>query len=249
MCGIVAAAARREVSEILLEGLRRLEYRGYDSAGMALIDNEFNLQLHKQQGKVSELEKAQQLRPVLGCTGIAHTRWATHGEPSAVNAHPHISDQRVALVHNGIIENHQLLRAELVEQGYQFSSATDTEVVVHLLHRELAAGRSLLEAMQSTVGRLEGAYALAAIDTAHPAQVVAARRGSPLVVGVGIGENFLASDQLALRQVTDRFIFLEEGDVGHLVVHPDHFMAVFDQLVPQAGAEISKSDNDEFHAC
>ena len=213
MCGIVAAAARREVSEILLEGLRRLEYRGYDSAGMALIDNEFNLQLHKQQGKVSELEKAQQLRPVLGCTGIAHTRWATHGEPSAVNAHPHISDQRVALVHNGIIENHQLLRAELVEQGYQFSSATDTEVVVHLLHRELAAGRSLLEAMQSTVGRLEGAYALAAIDTAHPAQVVAARRGSPLVVGVGIGENFLASDQLALRQVTDRFIFLEEGDV------------------------------------
>jgi glucosamine--fructose-6-phosphate aminotransferase (isomerizing) len=213
MCGIVAAAARREVSEILLEGLRRLEYRGYDSAGMALIDNERNLQLHKQLGKVSELEKAQRLRPVLGCTGIAHTRWATHGEPSAVNAHPHISDQRVALVHNGIIENHQQLRTELVAQGYQFSSATDTEVVVHLLHRELNAGRTLLEAMQSTVGRLEGAYALAAIDTAHPDQVVAARRGSPLVVGVGIGENFLASDQLALRQVTDRFIFLEEGDV------------------------------------
>jgi glucosamine--fructose-6-phosphate aminotransferase (isomerizing) len=213
MCGIVAAAARREVSEILLEGLRRLEYRGYDSAGMALIDNERNLQLHKQLGKVSELEKAQRLRPVLGCTGIAHTRWATHGEPSAVNAHPHISDQRVALVHNGIIENHQQLRTELVAQGYQFSSATDTEVVVHLLHRELNAGGTLLEAMQSTVGRLEGAYALAAIDTAHPDQVVAARRGSPLVVGVGIGENFLASDQLALRQVTDRFIFLEEGDV------------------------------------
>jgi glucosamine--fructose-6-phosphate aminotransferase (isomerizing) len=213
MCGIVAAAARREVSEILLEGLRRLEYRGYDSAGMALIDNEQNLQLHKQQGKVCELEKAQQMRPVLGCTGIAHTRWATHGEPSGVNAHPHISGQRIALVHNGIIENHQALRATLESQGYEFTSATDTEVVVHLLHHGLMAGQSLVEAMQQTVEQLEGAYALAAIDIEHPHQVVAARCGSPLVVGVGIGENFLASDQLALRQVTDRFIFLEEGDL------------------------------------
>ena len=213
MCGIVAAAARREVSEILLEGLRRLEYRGYDSAGMALIDNERNLQLHKQQGKVSELEKAQRLQPVLGCTGVAHTRWATHGEPSGVNAHPHISGQRVALVQNGIIENHEALRRELLDQGYEFASGTDTEVVVHLLHRELAAGKNMLQAMQSTARVLEGAYALAAIDTEHPDQVVAARQGSPLVVGVGIGENFLASDQLALRQVTDRFIFLEEGDI------------------------------------
>ena len=213
MCGIVAAAARREVSEILLEGLRRLEYRGYDSAGMALVDNEHNLQLHKQQGKVCELEKAQKLRPYFGCTGIAHTRWATHGEPSGVNAHPHVSGERIALVHNGIIENHMALRAELLAQGYEFASATDTEVVVHLLHQSLAGGRSLLEAMQETVRRLEGAYALAAVDTEHPDQVVAARRGSPLVIGVGIGENFLASDQLALRQVTDRFIFLEEGDV------------------------------------
>ena len=213
MCGIVAAAARREVSEILLEGLRRLEYRGYDSAGMALIDNEHNLLLHKQRGKVSELEKAQELQPYFGCTGIAHTRWATHGKPSGVNSHPHISGQRVAVVHNGIIENHVALREELVGVGYEFSSATDSEVVVHLLHHQLVAGRSLLQAMQDTVERLEGAYALAVVDVEHPDEVVAARQGSPLVIGVGIGENFLASDQLALRQVTDRFIYLEEGDV------------------------------------
>jgi glucosamine--fructose-6-phosphate aminotransferase (isomerizing) len=213
MCGIVAAVARREVSEILLEGLRRLEYRGYDSAGMALVDNEQHLQLHKRQGKVAELESAQALEPYYGCTGIAHTRWATHGEPSGANAHPHISGQRVALVHNGIIENHEALREELKEQGYEFSSATDTEVVVHLLHRQLAAGDSLLDALRGTVARLEGAFALAVVDVEHPDEIVAARLGSPLVVGVGIGENFLASDQMALRQVTDRFIYLEEGDM------------------------------------
>ena len=213
MCGIVAATARREVSEILLEGLRRLEYRGYDSAGMALIDNEHHLQMHKQQGKVAVLEQSQSMQPILGCVGIAHTRWATHGEPSAANAHPHISSQRVALVHNGIIENHVQLRKELKAEGFEFTSATDTEVVVHLLGQQLNAGHSLLHAMQATVKRLEGAYALAAIDIKHPEEVVAAREGSPLVVGVGIGENFLASDQMALRQVTDRFIYLEEGDV------------------------------------
>ena len=216
MCGIVAAAARREVSEILLEGLRRLEYRGYDSAGMALIDNENNLLLHKQLGKVEELEKAQAMEPHLGCLGIAHTRWATHGKPSAVNAHPHISGQRIALVHNGIIENHAQLREELKSEGCEFLSATDSEVVVHMLHRHLVTGDSLLEAMRKTVGQLEGAFALAAIDTENPDQIVATREGSPLVVGVGIGENFLASDQMALRQVTDRFIFLEEGDLAHM---------------------------------
>ncbi len=213
MCGIVAAAARREVSEILLEGLRRLEYRGYDSAGMALVDNEQNLQLHKQLGKVCELEKAQKLRPYFGCTGIAHTRWATHGEPSGVNAHPHISGERVALVHNGIIENHAVLREELVKEGYEFASATDTEVVVHLLHQALKSGKSLLVAVQEVVAKLQGAYAIAVVDAEHPHTVVAARKGSPLVLGIGIGENFLASDQMALRQVTDRFVFLEEGDV------------------------------------
>jgi glucosamine--fructose-6-phosphate aminotransferase (isomerizing) len=213
MCGIVAAAARREVSEILLEGLRRLEYRGYDSAGMALVDNEHNLQLHKRQGKVAELEKAQALQPYFGCTGIAHTRWATHGEPSGANAHPHISDQRVALVHNGIIENHEALRQELSAQGYTFDSATDSEVIVHLLHQCLSRGVNLVQAMRDTVARLEGAYALAVVDVEHPDEVVAARQGSPLVIGVGIGENFLASDPMALRQVTDRFMYLEEGDL------------------------------------
>jgi glutamine---fructose-6-phosphate transaminase (isomerizing) len=213
MCGIVAAAARREVSEILLEGLRRLEYRGYDSSGMALIDNESNLLLHKQLGKVERLEQAQAMEPYFGCTGIAHTRWATHGEPSAVNSHPHISGQRIALVHNGIIENHVSLRQELTAQGYEFVSATDSEVIVHLIHSKLEQGLSLFDAVRVTVDRLEGAYAVAVIDIEDPDQVVAARQGSPLVVGVGIGENFLASDQLALRQVTDRFIYLEEGDL------------------------------------
>jgi glucosamine--fructose-6-phosphate aminotransferase (isomerizing) len=241
MCGIVAAAARREVSEILLEGLRRLEYRGYDSAGMALIDNEHNLQLHKQQGKVCELEKAQKLRPYFGCTGIAHTRWATHGEPSGANAHPHISGERIALVHNGIIENHVALRQELQAQGYEFASATDTEVVVHLLHRALVTGKPLVAAMQETVQRLEGAYALAAVDTEHPDQVVAARRGSPLVIGIGIGENFLASDQLALRQVTDRFIFLEEGDVALITPSSLQIYDVAGALVERKRSLISEA--------
>ena len=213
MCGIVAAAARREVSEILLEGLRRLEYRGYDSAGMALISDQQSLQVHKRKGKVKELELAQQEEPYFGSTGIAHTRWATHGEPSGENAHPHTSGQRIALVHNGIIENHATLREELIAAGYEMASGTDTEVIVHLLHRNLEAGAPLMQAMQKTVARLEGAYALAAIDIQSPDTVVGARKGSPLVVGVGIGENFLASDQMALRQVTDRFIYLDEGDL------------------------------------
>ncbi|WOJ97461.1 glutamine--fructose-6-phosphate transaminase (isomerizing) [Congregibacter brevis] len=250
MCGIVAATARREVSEILLEGLRRLEYRGYDSAGMALIDNEHRLQLHKYQGKVAALEEAQALNPILGCTGIAHTRWATHGQPSAANAHPHISGQRVAVVHNGIIENHQALREELRDDGYDFVSATDTEVIVHLLHRSVEEGNSLLEAMQSTVSLLNGAYALAAIDTQNPEEVVAARSGSPLVVGVGIGEHFLASDTMALRQVTDRFIYLDEGD---LVVCSAAGLAIYDgdgepvqREMKQISGSIEDSDLGDF---
>ena len=233
MCGIVAAAARREVSEILLEGLRRLEYRGYDSAGMALVDNERQLQLHKYQGKVARLEQAQALDPILGCTGIAHTRWATHGPPSGVNAHPHLSRDRIALVHNGIIENHAALRQELAEAGYDCLSATDTEIVAHLLHGAIAAGASLFEALRATVGRLQGAYAIAAIDARAPDTVVAARSGSPLLVGVGIGEHFLASDTLALRQVTDRFIYLEEGDLVEAT-------ATRLRIVDQAGVEVSR---------
>lgn len=212
MCGIVAAAARREVSEILLEGLRRLEYRGYDSAGMALLDASNQLHQHKRRGKVEQLEEAQKNEPLEGYTGIAHTRWATHGAPSSANAHPHCSNDRVALVHNGIIENHEALREELRQAGYLFVSETDSEVIVHLLHSLLLAGDSLLDALANTTKRLEGAYAIAVIDRDHPGEIVAAREGSPLVVGIGIGENFLASDQMALRQVTDRFIFLHEGD-------------------------------------
>ncbi len=216
MCGIVGAAARREVSEILLEGLRRLEYRGYDSAGLALVDNDGGLLLHKQQGKVAVLERLQARQPIHGCTGIAHTRWATHGEPSQVNAHPHTAGDRLALVHNGIIENHEALRRELVDAGFDPLSATDSELVALLLQQAVAAGADLRQAMLDVVPRLEGAFALAAIDTRFPDQVVAARRGSPLVIGVGIGEHFLASDQLALRQVTDSFIYLEDGDIALL---------------------------------
>ena len=216
MCGIVAAAAKREVSEILLEGLRRLEYRGYDSAGMALIDSEQALQLHKYPGKVKALEDANQLNPITGHRGVAHTRWATHGEPNATNAHPHVASNRVALVHNGIIENHALLREELRSSGVVFSSETDTEVIVHLVDAALSRGASLFAAVQETVARLEGAYAIAVVDIDHDDEIVVAREGSPLVLGVGIGETFAGSDTLALRQVTDTFVYLEDGDLARL---------------------------------
>lgn len=216
MCGIVAAAARREVSEILLEGLRRLEYRGYDSAGMSLIDNDSTLQLHKYSGKVQALEDANAQNPILGCRGVAHTRWATHGEPTSANAHPHLAGNRVALVHNGIIENHAELRDALISEGVEFRSQTDTEVIVHLVHKALCAGASLFEAVRQTTVRLEGAYAIAVVDTEHEDEVVVARDGSPLVLGVGIGETFAGSDTLALRQVTDTFVYLEDGDLAIL---------------------------------
>lgn len=216
MCGIVAAAARREVSEILLEGLRRLEYRGYDSAGMSLIDNDSTLQLHKYSGKVQALEDANAQNPIVGCRGVAHTRWATHGEPTSANAHPHLAGDRVALVHNGIIENHAELRDALISEGVEFRSQTDTEVIVHLVHNALCAGASLFEAVRQTTVRLEGAYAIAVVDTEHEDEVVVARDGSPLVLGVGIGETFAGSDTLALRQVTDTFVYLEDGDLAIL---------------------------------
>jgi len=217
MCGIVAAAATREVSEILLEGLRRLEYRGYDSAGMSLIDNDATLKLHKYSGKVRALEDANALNPIVGCRGVAHTRWATHGEPTSANAHPHLAGDRVALVHNGIIENHAELREALIAEGVEFRSQTDTEVIVHLVHKALISGASLFEAVRETIGQLEGAYAIAVVDTKHEDQVVVARDGSPLVLGVGIGETFAGSDTLALRQVTDTFVYLEDGDLAILM--------------------------------
>jgi len=216
MCGIVAAAAKREVSEILLEGLRRLEYRGYDSAGMALVDNDKNLQLHKALGRVAELESAQRQQPLLGCLGVAHTRWATHGEPSTANAHPHTASNRFAVVHNGIIENHAVLRSDLEGRGIAFLSQTDTEVIVHLIDQLRPSCSDLLSTVQQVVKKLEGAYAIAVMDSDEPDTLVVAREGSPLVLGLGIGEMFAGSDTLALRSVTDTFIYLEDGDIGCL---------------------------------
>ncbi|GAA5524650.1 Glutamine--fructose-6-phosphate aminotransferase [isomerizing] [Microbulbifer aestuariivivens] len=215
MCGIVGALAQRNVTEILLEGLRRLEYRGYDSAGVCLLDSQGALQLRKTQGKVADLESLLDSEPAAGRLGIAHTRWATHGAPSDNNSHPHVSGD-FALVHNGIIENHQSLREELKGRGYQFVSETDTEVVVHLIHALAAEGRDLQAAVSAAIERLEGAYALGVISAREPDVLMCARSGSPLVIGVGIEENFIASDPMALNQVTDRFIFLEEGDVAEI---------------------------------
>lgn len=216
MCGIVAVTARRDCTEILLEGLRRLEYRGYDSAGMALIDRAGHLSSHKALGRVAALEDAQQAAPIQGGTGIAHTRWATHGEPSVANAHPHIAADRIAVVHNGIIENHAELREALIKAGCEFRSETDTEVAAHLIARAVEEDGDLLSAVTKSVRQLEGAYALAIIDRLAPDTVIVARQGSPLVLGVGIGEHFAGSDTLALKSVTDTFVYLEDGDIAEL---------------------------------
>ena len=214
MCGIVAATAQRNVVGILLEGLRRLEYRGYDSAGLVIAQSD-GLECRKHQGKVAVLEADLDANPLQGQLGIAHTRWATHGVPNEVNSHPHQSGD-IALVHNGIIENYRALRAELEQLDYHFESETDTEVVVHLINHLANTSDSLLSAVRQTIARLEGAYALAVVSSREPGVLIGARSGSPLVLGVGIEENFLASDQLALRQVTDRFVFLQEGDLVQL---------------------------------
>jgi glutamine---fructose-6-phosphate transaminase (isomerizing) len=216
MCGIVGAIAERNVVEILLEGLRRLEYRGYDSAGVALMDEAGNLSRTRRIGKVKELADALQKDPVKGTTGIAHTRWATHGGVTEANAHPHFSTERVAVVHNGIIENYQQLRRELTAKGYGFSSDTDTETIAHQVHWELDQGQDLLKAVQRAVAKFHGAYGTVIIDKHDPQRMIVARSGSPLVIGLGIGENFIASDQMALLPVTRRFMFLEEGDVAEI---------------------------------
>ncbi|ANB53400.1 glutamine--fructose-6-phosphate transaminase (isomerizing) [Aeromonas veronii] len=221
MCGIVGAVAQRDVAEILVEGLRRLEYRGYDSAGVAVFSANQPLQRVRRLGKVAELAKALDEQSVHGGTGIAHTRWATHGEPSERNAHPHVSEH-IVVVHNGIIENHEELREELKALGYVFSSDTDTEVIAHLVHHELKSADSLLAAMQKAVKQLRGAYGTVVMDSRDDSRVVVARSGSPLVIGRGIGENFIASDQMALLPVTRRFIFLEEGDVAEVTRRDVH---------------------------
>ncbi|UHD18823.1 glutamine--fructose-6-phosphate transaminase (isomerizing) [Thiocapsa bogorovii] len=216
MCGIVGAIAQRPVSAILLEGLRRLEYRGYDSAGIAVLEAPCRLNRARTLGKVARLAEAVAERPLPGTLGIAHTRWATHGEPATRNAHPHVCRDRCLVVHNGIIENHEELRREQTAAGHRFTSETDTEVVVHAVFDELEAGHALLDAVRLARRRLRGAYALGVIDAQDPEHLVAARQGSPLVIGVGFGEHFIASDVFALLPVTNRFIFLEEGDIAEL---------------------------------
>ena len=216
MCGIVGAVAERNVVPILMEGLRRLEYRGYDSAGIAVLNGSEHLTRLRTVGKVRALAEALEQTPTHGKIGIAHTRWATHGVPSERNAHPHISRDGLAIVHNGIIENHEELRADLERRGYQFSSETDTEVIAHRIHYHLQTVQDLYKAVRATVAELEGAYALVVVSEHDPDRLILAREGCPVVVGLGVDENFVASDVAALLPVTRRFIFLEEGDVAEV---------------------------------
>ncbi len=218
MCGIVGAVAERNVSGILLEGLKRLEYRGYDSAGLAIINEKGSKVVNvKAVGKVNQLVKAAAKSNINGQIGIAHTRWATHGKTTVGNAHPHTSGADIAIVHNGIIENYEPLRDTLIKAGYEFKSQTDTEAIAHLIHQERKGGKvSLLNSVKKAVKKLHGAYGLCVIDRNTPDEIVVSRSGSPLVIGIGIGENFVASDPLALGQVTDRFVYLEEGDIAQV---------------------------------
>lgn len=216
MCGIVGAIGERNVVPILMEGLRRLEYRGYDSAGVAVVKRDEELGRARTAGKVEQLSKLLEKEPLDGFVGIAHTRWATHGEPNRANAHPHLCRDRVAVVHNGIIENHEELRSQQREMGYEFHSDTDTEVIANQIFHYLEQDMTLLAAVQATVKDLEGAYAIGVVNRAEPDRVIAARLGSPLVIGVGVGEHFIASDVAALIPVTQRFMFLEDGDVAEL---------------------------------
>ena len=215
MCGIVGAVAERNIVPILIEGLRRLEYRGYDSAGLAVIGSGKLVRV-RTVGKVKKLEEALAAAPASGATGIAHTRWATHGAPSERNAHPHLSQAGIAIVHNGIIENHEALRADLERRGYRFESETDTEVIAHRIHYHLQGEHDLLAAVRATVAELQGAYALAVISEQESDRLLVARAGCPVVIGLGVEENFVASDVAALLPVTRRFMFLEEGDLAEL---------------------------------
>ena len=245
MCGIVGAVADRNVPGILLEGLQRLEYRGYDSAGLAVLPVGANtFDCRRKVGKVRELADDLAARPAAGHIGIAHTRWATHGVPSVANAHPHVSKDRICLVHNGIIENHEALRAELRSQGYSFLSQTDSEVIVHLIESHYRDGTSLIDAVRATLKRLEGAYAIGVLAADDPDRIVAARMGSPLVVGVGIGENFIASDPLALRPVTDRFVFLEEGDLVELTKDSISIWNALDETVARSVVKLEMGRDD-----
>ncbi len=233
MCGIVAGVSQRNVVKILIEGLKRLEYRGYDSAGLAVIDDDKNLRVAKAVGKVQELSNLVEASPMPGKMGIAHTRWATHGEPNQNNAHPHVSEH-ISVVHNGIIENYKALRAELKSQGYVFKSDTDSEAIAHLFHSIQKTEKDLLSALKLTIKRLDGAYGLCVMSSDEPGVILGARSGSPLVIGLGIEENFLASDQLALRKVTDNFIYLEEGDVARI---QENTVEIFDESFARVARE------------
>jgi glucosamine--fructose-6-phosphate aminotransferase (isomerizing) len=249
MCGIVGAIAQRDVVPILLEGLKRLEYRGYDSAGLAVID-EGQIKRQRRIGKVAGLEELLDNDSTQGTIGIAHTRWATHGKPSTENAHPHICRKKVAIVHNGIIENHEQLRSNQLSSGYEFTSQTDTEVIVHEIYDALEETDNLLEAVKGTVKNLEGAYALGVICHEHPDTLITCRKGSPLVIGVGIGEYFIASDVAALLPVTQRFIFLEDGDIaeitrGSLVIYNEQDDVV-ERPIKESSLTADSADKGEY---
>ena len=239
MCGIVGAIAERNVVPVLMEGLRRLEYRGYDSAGLAVFNGSGGLERIRALGKVQKLQDCLDDKPLRGTTGIAHTRWATHGVPSEPNAHPHMSSDSVALVHNGIIENHESLRSDLEKHGYEFHSETDTEVVAHRIHHHMQKSDNLLEAVSKTVSELEGAFALAVVCREDPDCLVVARCGCPVVLGLGIDENFVASDVAALLPVTRKFIFLDEGDVA--AIWRDK-VCVLDRNGEEAEREVHESE-------
>ncbi len=236
MCGIVGAVAERNIANILLEGLKRLEYRGYDSAGLTVI-RDGELHRERQVGKVQALVDAVAVNPEFfdGHIGIAHTRWATHGEPAQRNAHPHVSG-KIAVVHNGIVENYAELKEELIAKGYEFTSQTDTEVVAHLINDLYSQSPDLLEAVRAVIPLLHGAFALGIVHVDNPDELITVRLGSPLVIGVGIGENFIASDQLALLPVTNRFIYLEEGDIAKLTRNSIQIFA--------DGIEVSRKINE-----
>jgi glucosamine--fructose-6-phosphate aminotransferase (isomerizing) len=239
MCGIVGAVAERPITGILIEGLKRLEYRGYDSAGVAVLDNNGVTTCMKREGKVETLAAAIKEQSPVGTTGIAHTRWATHGVPSERNAHPHQSGNRFSVVHNGIIENHQELRESLTADGYVFASDTDTEVIVHLIHKISAEHLSLRSTVFAVSQQLVGAYGMVVVDSQSANELVVARSGSPLVIGYGVGEHFVASDQLALLPVTQRFAVLEEGDVA--TVTKDE-VSIIDASGQEVQREIETSD-------
>lgn len=251
MCGIIGAIAERHIEGILIEGLKRLEYRGYDSAGVAILEElSQGITRKRVHGKVAALEKLLQDEPLSGKTGIAHTRWATHGKPNIINAHPHISQDEISIVHNGIIENYQQLRNQLIEKNYVFESETDTEVIAHLLHLYVTQENDITTALQKAASQLRGAFALCILSKKNADCIYAIRCGSPLVIGLGIGENFIASDPLALLPVTQKFIYLEEGDiaaVSRTIIHIYNAQGeTVERPVHECNAEMDAASKGQF---